>query len=153
MERYIVCECESPIVQNEPLVIQGCRHQRMILVTQIVAHEYEFDVLSREAGSNKRNVLCDSVVVAIAAGGRKSFKRRAPSIWNAPLGQVASGTNRKVDLLIKNSKAMAPSICTGFGNERKKQPCCPRTTRHALVAARRDVIFLAKSFLEFEPAR
>src|SRR5271169_3060991 len=152
-ERYIPRECEPSIVQNDPLVIQVRRDQRMILVTQILPHEYEFDVLSRETGSNEGNVLCDSIVLAIAAGGRKSFKRRAPSIWNAPLRQVASGTNGKVDFPIKDTNAAPPSICTGFGNERKKQPCCPRTTRHVLVAARQDFIFPAKLFLDFEPTR
>jgi hypothetical protein len=104
-ERYILRECEPSIVQNDPLVIQARRDQRMILVTQTLAHENEFDVLSRKTGSYKGNILCDSIVLAITAAGRKSLKRRAPSIWNAPLSQVAGGTDRGVDCSIEDSNA------------------------------------------------
>src|SRR5271168_2924009 len=101
----IAGECESTIVQNDPFVIEARRHHSMILVTQVFAHKYKPDVFSQETRSNKGNVLCDSIVLAITAASRKSFKRRAPSIWNSPLRQVTGGTDRGVDCSIEDSNA------------------------------------------------
>jgi hypothetical protein len=116
----IARECKPPIVQNDPFAIEAHRHHSVILITQIFAHEYKPDVFFPETSSNKANVLCDSIVLAITAAGRKSFKRRAPSIWNTPLSQVAGGTDRGVNCSIKDSNAAWPPIGTGFRNEPAK---------------------------------
>jgi hypothetical protein len=108
----------------------------MILVTQIAAHEYKSDVLSREARSNKRNVLCDGIVLAVAASGRKSFKWRTPAIWNTPLNENYSGRGFESLPPLPIVRPSAPSCDTArhafAGWSRSSASYCifPHSNRH-----------------------
>ena len=70
----------AAIVKGKPDAVESNGGDRMVLVGNGIADDHEFNVLGRNAGSRKRQIFRDRIVLAIATARRESFKRRAPVI-------------------------------------------------------------------------
>src|SRR5262249_44518310 len=123
----------------------------MILVGVSVADDDELNVFQRDAGCLQRHVFGNCVILAIAAAGSECFERRAPTVDDTPLYEIARRDYRQVDCTIDHANARATAARAALIDDGKKNLCSRRTRRCVFAAARQDFFIFPNFRLDIYP--
>jgi len=89
-----------PVIQDLPAALETRSQHGMILPDGPVTHQHQPHFILRKTCLSQRDIFRDRIVFAIAFGGRKGSKRRAPAVGFTVLGKIAEVVDRRIDRTI-----------------------------------------------------
>ena len=95
------------IVQCQPMSIEPCRCDGVVLAANGVAHDHDPQIIGREAGMAERDKFGDCIIFAISGTVRERHQGRSPNVEFAVLCLIAHRPDRQVDCAIDLAEAGA----------------------------------------------